>query len=85
MNRFIKECLTVASGLCAIGLVLVIIGGIFGGFRQTAAIALNGGFVYPIYLYDTMEESTDNESSSDFQEMSDGFYENDDVCDMSDV
>jgi len=50
MNNFIKRCLIVASGLCAIGLVLVLIGGIFGGLRQAEAIALRGGFSYPLYV-----------------------------------
>lgn len=47
MSNFIKKCLVVASGFCAIGLVLFLIGGIFGGLYQAKTIALKGGFSYP--------------------------------------
>lgn len=59
MNNFIKRCLIVASGLCAIGLVLVLIGGIFGGLRQAESIALRGGFSYPLYVDAAIFENAD--------------------------
>ncbi len=83
MNDFIKRCLIVASGLCAIGLVLVLIGGIFGGFRQTGSIALRGGFSYPFYVNAAAFNGEDDDSLS--SESTGGFYENDNICAKEDV
>ena len=89
MNRFIKSCFTIASGFCAIGLVLIIIGGIFGGYRQTVAIALNGGFSYPFYvdaLVDgTVAAGTDTKNTINPIELSEGIYENNNICKMDEV
>lgn len=46
MNKFIKVCLSIAGILVAFGLVLFVIGAMFGGIKQTAGIARLGGFNY---------------------------------------
>ncbi len=87
MNNFIKRCLVVASGLCAIGLVLILIGGIFGGLRQTEEIALRGGFSYPFYanaaVFETVVVNSDIDIKADdffYTETAGGYYENDNIC-----
>lgn len=101
MNRFIKNCLTIASGLCAIGLVLVVLGGIFGGFRQAGSIALDGGFSYPVSAsvlgnMPALNIDTDTDfkiaeaepvmaALSNAEETPDGYFENDNVCSKADV
>ncbi len=115
MNHFIKTCLTIASGLCAIGLVLVIIGGIFGGFNQAAGITVNGVLSYPGFIENiemlnnstadypaaaktgTVEKNSSNTNNADNDEISqaedffkegkasDGYYEDDAVCDRNEI
>ena len=91
MNRFIKNCLTIASGLCAIGLVLIALGSIFGGFRQAGGIVHAGGFTYPVSASVLNDLSIDDMNteyqsvSETIEEMPDGYYENDNVCGKADV
>lgn len=101
MNRFVRNCLTIASGLCAIGLVFVVLGGIFGGFRQAGSIAANGGLCFPVsasVIKDMPELNIDTNTAfgiaeeepvmadfSNTEEMPAGYFENDNVCGMAEV
>lgn len=46
MNKFIKVCLSIVGILMAFGLVLFVIGAMFGGVHQVVDITRRGGFNY---------------------------------------
>ena len=87
MKQFRSNCLRGALGLFAIGLVLVIIGSVFGGLNQTMTLAATGGLTAQRiievgkfhYLPDM--EMGDNVINVGLN----GYYENDSVAKASDV
>jgi DUF4097 and DUF4098 domain-containing protein YvlB len=91
MNKFIKVCLSIVGVLMAFGLVLFVIGAMFGGINQVADITRRGGFNYTFSNGNFHVAAADwNFDDYDYDEYYDDFeeykeYEFDDLGDVADI
>lgn len=87
MKQFRSNCLRGALGLFAIGLVLVIIGSVFGGLKQTRTLAATGGLTAQRVIevgklhYSPDIEMGDNATNVGLN----GYYEDDSVAKASEI
>ena len=68
MKKFLKNCLIVASGLCVVGILMVIVCGVFGGQQVFAQALRNNEFSIGPMGYHVTADTVGADDWDDFME-----------------